>query len=140
MDTRLKRIRANSEAEKAYFITDITDHLYDLTKSDKKAGIAVSKSFTASKQYFDIETQFYAEGDGKTLIPVSVRLCVGLDIPSRNLFLRIKDKQPKVTLATWALSPNVTRYCVVIDCDDGFGIWESPFSNLRMTDGKKTKG
>jgi len=129
MDERLQTIRNEGEQSKFFAFTDITDRFFETTVVKEKPVTRVV--LPATTHHLDIPCHYYPTGQ-QDRTEGNVRVCVGLDLPARNLFGRIKDQQPTVTLVTWAETPIVIRYATYITCAEGYGLWESPFSNMRF--------
>jgi hypothetical protein len=58
-----------------------------------------------------------------------VPLVLGVDLPVRNKLKKLEDLTPSIKLILWASTDNSFRYCCVIDCDIGQGIWSNYFAD-----------
>ena len=56
---------------------------------------------------------------------VRIPLILGLDMPDRNVLKRIEKKHPKVELILIESGKESFGYCVYIQDDDGYGIWDN---------------
>lgn len=58
-----------------------------------------------------------------------VPLVLGVDLPVRNKLKKLESLTPYIKLILWASTDNSFRYCCVIDCDIGQGIWSNYFAD-----------
>lgn len=104
-------------------VTEITDLFYD--KIDKK-GKTVLKFKLATETFIQVPATFkLPKGDAKH----NVTITFGNSTPQRRTFNSIVDLNPKISVVTWNESEDVYRHALIVETDEGIGIWCGCFDN-----------
>lgn len=109
--------------------TDITPYFYDLEDTKKGPVAKLKKSIATSAKAVDVEVSYNTTGQ---LNKAPVSLTFGLDLPPRIAMAALAGNKPKLTALTYRESDVGFRYCVVVECGDDVGIFNSVHSNLKV--------
>lgn len=111
--------------DKNYGLTsiDITDYMYEKVAKNKKSE--------------DIVYKFNADLPDSIKIPVKLEnanefnltLTFGINLPNKINLSRFKDINPCVYLILNKVSDTYLTHYVIINTDEGIGIWAAPYSN-----------
>lgn len=119
-----------------YFVTDITDKVFDITvkpakgKKPEETVYKLKSHPDNDDAYFDASVfGFNAEGDHEER---RVRLIYGIDVPIRNTLTNAAKNNPKIEVATHVEVDGVWRYYVIVRTDEGVGIWTNPYASLLL--------
>lgn len=131
---RMKPIYANSaeildlylDQDDSIGITDVTDLFYD--KIEKKG--KTSLKFKLTSESFIQTPAAFVLPSGKTKLNVTITF--GNDTPQRRTFSSIADDEPKINIVTWQESERVYRYGLIIETNDGIGLWCGCFDNSEF--------
>lgn len=104
---------------------DITDHFYETVTSGKKTVTQLKKSITQNTGHLDIPIKF----KGKD---VKIKLCLALDILSRNQLNRCACDDIKMEILVTSLGPMSYAYSTVIVTGDGAAIYCSPYTQFIL--------
>lgn len=104
---------------------DITDHFYETIDTGKKTITQLKKTITQNTGHIDIPIKF----KGKD---VKLKLCLGLDILSRNQLNRCACDKIKMEVLVTSLGPMSYSYTTVIVTDDGAAIYSSPYTQFIL--------
>lgn len=107
-------------------ITDVTDLFYD--KLEKKG--KTSLKFKLSTESFIQIPVTFVRPTGK--VTTKITITFGNDTPQRRTFSSIIDNEPKISVVTWQESENVYRYGLVIETNEGLGLWYGCFDNSEF--------
>ena len=110
--------------------TDLTALIYESNTVKNKTTVRLMPHVTSTLRSIDVDAR-YASVDGGTA-QSKMTLTLSLDLPDRNTLAAIVHESTKVTLLTWPESPHAIRYAVVIETENGVGIWSGIYSNLHM--------
>lgn len=124
LERRLKEYLSDSLGE-AVTKVDITEHFYEVVTSGKKTVTQLKKSITQNTSHLDIPIKF----KGKDL---KIKLCLTLDILSRNQLNRCACDDIKMELLIHSLGPQSYAYSTVIVTDDGAAIYSSPYTQFIL--------
>ena len=114
--------------------TDLTERLYrvEQTKKTEKVKLADDIDNTTRKLNFDIGYNTGAK-EGS----VSLGLCLGLDLPSRNVLSALAPRKPSVYVVTWRESDQAFRFATLIHAGDDSAIYAAIYSNIYLLNKKK---
>lgn len=104
---------------------DITDHFYETVTTGKKTVTQLKKTITQNTGHLDIPVKF----KGKE---VKLKLCLALDILSRNQLNRCACDGIKMELLITSLGPAAYAYSTVIVTEDGAAIYSSPYTQFIL--------
>ncbi|ARV76859.1 ribonuclease H [Pseudomonas phage Phabio] len=104
---------------------DITDLFYEKVTSGKKTITQLKKSITQNTGHLDIPIKF----KGKD---VKLKLCLALDILSRNQLNRCACDDIKMELLVTSLGAMSYAYSTVIVTEDGAAIYGSPYTQFIL--------
>lgn len=104
---------------------DITDRIYERENSPN----GVETLTTRPIENFEVEWNGFR-----------FKLVYGLQFPVRNLFNRIKDLNPKVTLMVTRTDDLYAEFAIFLTCDEGWGAWRSEYANRVFCISRPTKG
>lgn len=129
-------IKLKSETSDRAKLHDVTDIFFN--KEVNKKGNAVKTvlkndiNIGMEKFTVTIEEQYNRENK-----KIPIPLILGIDLLPRNNLKRLEDLNPKIYIITWREFEDCLRYAVVIECDDGVGIWSNFFSDRIYLAGLK---
>ncbi len=103
-------------------VIDITDKFFTTEEVKNKQVTSLNKDLTVGAANLDLVIS-YQNKDTK------VPIVLGVDLPTRNKLKKLEETNPKIKLILWAISENSFRYCCVIDCDLGQGVWSNYFAD-----------
>lgn len=104
---------------------DITDHFYETVTSGKKTVTQLKKTITQNTGHLDIPIKF----KGKD---VKLKLCLALDIISRNQLNRCACDGIKMEILVTSLGAMSYAYSTVLVTDDGAAIYSSPYTQFIL--------
>lgn len=104
-------------------ITDVTDLFYDKVEKKGKQSL---KFKLATESFIQAPTLFKGPNGDFNL---NVTITFGNDTPQRRTFSAIADNEPKISVVTWEESEGVYRFGVVVETNEGIGIWCGCFDN-----------
>lgn len=104
--------------------TDITEHVYD---EHPKKGHTLVKTITVASPSMDIDL---THACGGTATVQSTRLVVGMDLPPRNVLLKLAGENPTVTAITWPEGPTSYRVATIITTNQGHALWVGHYANI----------
>lgn len=131
LESMLEEYLANKTEH--YAVTDITSYFYDREIVKKKEVTVLKKDVGTSSKFIDVLANYKTSSENKE---TTLRLTLGLDLPTRNALSALAINEPKVTLLTWKESSCGIRYAVVIEVGDDASIWSSVHSNLKVIVGE----
>ena len=112
-------------------LTNVTELIYEQVITKKKTVLKVAAALGMDFQTLKTPVT-YTHGDTEDAKVVT--LTAGIDIPKRNLFTALTEKNPQVFILSWPelSSRKAFRYATVVVCDDAIGIWAGVYSNLCL--------
>ena len=122
----------NNEGD--YFLTNITDLLYDTElKQGKKQTDPIiqkilKKEFAMGYSTVEVNAQFTENEQDR----VKINLILGIDLPHKNSLKKMETMNPTINVITWAESDQVLRYATIIKIDSGQAIYSGVFTNIRI--------
>lgn len=121
------RLKSYLDGTLGEFVTkvDITDHFYETVKSGSKMVTQLKKTITQNTSHLDIPIKF----KGKD---IKIKLCLALDILSRNQLNRCACEGIKMEILVTPLGPVSYAYSTVIVTDDGAAIYSSPYTQFIL--------
>lgn len=105
-------------------VIDITSDFYEVVEG-KKTVTQLKKTITQNTTHLDVPVKYKGQ-------KVNVKLCLALDIPSRNQLNRIACEGVKVELLVIPLGPCAYSYSTVITAEDGHAIFGSPYAQFLL--------
>lgn len=110
-------------------LTDMTDDFYaaEIKKDGSVGALKMTNVYTNVDKAITVKAK--ALGMDK---PVKLILARGIDLPSRNMMSKLSGLNPKVYVVTWKYSRIVFNYGLIIETDDGIGIWAGIYRNKRI--------
>lgn len=105
-------------------VIDITSDFYEVVEG-KKTVTQLKKTITQNTTHLDVPIKYKGQ-------KVNVKLCLALDIPSRNQLNRIACDGVKVELIVSPLGPCAYSYSTVITAEDGHAIFGSPYTQFLL--------
>lgn len=105
-------------------VIDITSDFYEVVVG-KKTVTQLKKTITQNTTHLDVPIKFKGQ-------KVNIKLCLALDIPSRNQLNRIACDGVKVELIISPLGPCAYSYSTVITAEDGHAIFGSPYTQFLL--------
>lgn len=121
METRLNDY-LNGTIGSSVEVVDITSYFYEVIEG-KKTVTQLKKSITQNTSHMDIPLKYKGR-------QINIKLCLGLDIPSRNQLNRISSEGVKVELLISPLGPCAYSYSTVFVTDDGSAIFSAPYAQF----------
>lgn len=103
---------------------DITSEFYE-TIEGKKTVTQLKKTITQNTSHLDIPIKYKGQ-------KVNIKLCLAIDIPSRNQLARIACTGVKVELMVIPLGPCAYSYLTVFTAEDGHAIFGSPYAQFLL--------
>lgn len=103
---------------------DITSHFYEVI-TGKKTVTQLKKGITQNTSHLDIPIKYKDQ-------KVNIRLCLAIDIPSRNQLNRIACEGVKVELLVIPLGPCAYSYSTVFTAEDGHAIFGAPYAQFLL--------
>ena len=126
---------------KGLVINDITDLIYDITKTTKKRvdnfKYTLNPKLKVGSHRLKVEANYDNLVNTK-LSKAEIILTLGQDIPDRNTLKRLESNQPKVSLLTLPLAPHYFRYATLIETNLGWSLSCGAYTNSRILDGRLT--
>lgn len=110
----------DNSLDKKYLLMDITDLVYK--QEQAKKGIKIVIDPTIDK-YIDIPIEFPNTSTNK------LRLTIGIDTPKLRILKRFADIDTRIKVLYWFESEKVIRYSLILETNEGTGIWISIYSN-----------
>lgn len=101
---------------------DITSHFYEVIEG-KKTVTQLKKSITQATPHVDIPITYKGR-------KINIKLCLAIDIPSRNQLNRIACDKVKVELLVSPLGPCAYSYSTVFVAEDGAAIFSAPYAQF----------
>lgn len=111
------------KGEKDVTKTDITGYFYKETEKD---GL---KFMLQTEDSVLIPARHMGNDEEET---VNVRLTIGLDLPRRRVLNNLATLNPKISVVTWNASSASFRFGVLVETDNSYGFWYSPYSNNQL--------
>lgn len=124
LETRLKSYLDGTLGDNVTKV-DITEHFYETVTTGKKTITQLKKTITQNTSHLDIPIKF----KGKDL---KLRLCLTLDILSRNQLNRCACDNIKMEVLITSLGPMSYAYSTVIVTEDGAAIYCSPYTQFIL--------
>lgn len=110
-------------------LNDITDYVYS-TVEDKKGKTTTKLSTNIGNT--DHSWEFMVNHPINDL-KAKVILTRSLDFPDRSILAGLADKNPKVSIATWMYDGLMFSYAVIVESDEGYGLWTSSGSQRLLS-------
>lgn len=104
---------------------EITDALYAVEGSEKKAKLKLLKTITNTLASLDVPVEVNGH-------PVTLKLLLGVDIPQRNTLAKLADHNPKVTVLVVANGPAAYSFATVFETGVGNAIYQSPYTQFVL--------
>lgn len=114
------------------YYTDITNQLYELETKKKETVKVLKKEHGVGTNQLDIEVDL---NDSK----YKIDLVLGVDIPTRNKLKKLESYDPVVKVMLWSVTQDSFRYCTIIECSLGVGIWSNYYADRIFYINKKKK-
>jgi len=127
----LLNIYRNNNNDTVYY-TDITEQLYELTPKKNDVVKTLRKEHTVGANQLDIEVDLHGN-------KYKIALMLGVDIPTRNKLKRLESYNPIVKVMLWSCTQVSFRYCTIIECSLGVGIWSNYYADRIFYFNKKNK-
>lgn len=105
-------------------LVDITSDFYEVVEG-KKTVTQLKKHITQNTTHLDIPIKYKGQ-------KVNVKLCLAIDIPSRNQLNRMACEGIKVELMVIPLGPCAYQYSTVFTAEDGHAIFGSPYAQFLL--------
>ncbi len=116
-----------------YTVTDLNDYFFETKEIKKKKDVILQKrikgNIPVGITHIDVKAKYNLDN---VVSEANLKLCFGIDLPTRNAFKGMEDLNPNVRLITWKESNLSFRYATVITVDNAKGIWAGVYSNLRI--------
>jgi ribonuclease HI len=134
LSTLAEKLKLFLVKDPSVVVTDLTTILYESTLKVPKKGeptteMKLKGDYNVGFAKLEVDANYQS---GPDLTTASVILTLGLDILDRNALKRLEDKNPTVSLITWAESPTMFRYATIVEAEGDRGIWAGVYSNLRV--------
>lgn len=116
------------EAEDEKVIRNEVDDVFYEKQIDKKGNVTlkmilpVEDSFTRTVKYWSKDGVKEAD----------VKITIALDTPARRMFNAIAKQNPKISILTWFECDTIFRYGLLIETDEGLGLWAGIYSNSHI--------
>uniref|UniRef100_A0AB39CDA9 ribonuclease H n=1 Tax=Pseudomonas phage RVTF4 TaxID=3236931 RepID=A0AB39CDA9_9VIRU len=104
---------------------DITADFFEQVSSGKKEIRQLLKSITQQTESVNPKIKFRGQ-------EIELRLCLGLDIPTRNQLNRIGAGYTKAEVLVIAVGPMAYTYATVFMTDEGSAIYQSPYTQFIL--------
>lgn len=104
---------------------DITSSFFEQVSSGKKEIRQLLKSVTQATESINPKIKFKDQ-------EVELKICLGLDIPTRNQLNRIGAGYTKVEVLVIAVGPRAYTYATVFQTDEGSAIYQSPYTQFIL--------
>lgn len=111
-------------------VTDITDHLYECVEKGKAHVTQLRPEFKTGARRLTLPVMYASKEKQREAM---IALLFGIGMPTRNVYKRLEQLNPKVEVITWAETDSLFRYAVIIHVDGASGIWSNIYSNYRFT-------
>lgn len=108
--------------------TDITDYFYK-TVEKKNALEFILKT----EEAVEVDVEYWAEDIVKT---TKIILTVGLDLPRRRVLYNLVNTNPKISVITWEWGQSSFRCGVLVETDNSYGFWFTPYANTQLLEGE----
>lgn len=106
-------------------VNDVTDFFYDTTtKKNGNTETKLSSNFSVTTKDITLEINNPCSDKKCKII-----LLQNVDLPNRSIMTRLAKSNPKVSIVSWMFDKIMCYYGLVIDCDEGIGIWSGYSSN-----------
>lgn len=108
-------------------LTDITEHFF--LRNEKKAkdgSVSIDHALKPELIVGFKDLAVHTVRDGREF---KIPLLLGTDLPPRNNLKRLESLKPKVTLLTYTEADRSFRYCTIIECSNGVGIWSNFYAD-----------
>lgn len=124
LEGRLKSYLDGTLGERVIKV-DVTDQFYEKVTIGKRTVTQLKKSITQNTGHIDVNMKF----KGKD---VKLKLCLALDILSRNQLNRCACDDIKMEILVTSLGPMSYAYSTVIVTEDGSAIYSSPYTQFIL--------
>lgn len=104
---------------------DITSNFFEQVTSGKKEIRQLLKTITQQTESVNPKITFCDQ-------EVELKLCLGLDIPTRNQLNRIGAGYTKAEVLVIAVGPRAYTYATVFQTDEGSAIYQSPYTQFIL--------
>lgn len=108
--------------------TDITDFFFKEKPDDKKKAL---EFMLKTEEFIDVEAEYWSGGDVE-IKKAKVILTLGLDTPRRRVLYNLVDLNPKISVITWEKGESSFRYGVLVETDNSYGFWLTPYANTQL--------
>lgn len=118
-----------------YTTTDVTDKVFTKTIKPAKGKKPEQTEYKLiahpenDDQYFDVMAKGKVNGK---IVERQVRLIYGIDLPARNAMTNAAKHTPQVFVATLVEPDGLWRYYVIVQTNEGMGLWHNPFASLLL--------
>lgn len=106
-------------------VFDVTSAFFEQVSSGKKEIRQLLKTIVQSTEAITPKIKFRDQ-------EVELKLCLGLDIPTRNQLNRIGAGYTKVVVLVIAVGPRAYTYATVFQTDEGHAIYQSPYTQFIL--------
>lgn len=124
--TGVKVLRDLHEGSPFVRKTDITDFFFK--ENEKKKSL---EFMLKTEEYIEVEAEYWAGRDDE-IKKAKVILTLGLDTPRRRPLFNIAELNPKVSVITWEKGESSFRYGVLVETDNSYGFWLTPYANTQL--------
>lgn len=104
---------------------DITDSFFEQVSAGKKEIRQLLKTITQNTESINPKITFVGQ-------EVELKICLGIDIPTRNQLNRIGAGYTKVEVLVIAVGPRAYTYATVFRTDEGAAIYQSPYMQFIL--------
>lgn len=104
-------------------ITDVTNQFYEEVEKKGKTSL---KFKLATESFIQVPVTFKQP---KGEVTLNVTITFGNDTPQRRTFASIAEQEPKINVVTWEESEKTYRYALIIETNEGIGLWCGCFDN-----------
>ena len=122
-----KAVDILDEYDESICYTDITDMVYKFNDKKKELDFLLK-----TEQAIDVKVNYWDPIDLK-IRRAEVTLTIGLDLPRRRLLATIASLKPKISVVTWDRGNYSFKFGVVVETEDSYGIFLSPYTNNQLT-------
>lgn len=107
-------------------LSDITHHFFDQEEKTIKQEIQTVYTLKPEMVVGFKNLDINILRDGKEY---KVPVLLSVDLPPRNSLKKLEDFKPKITLLTYSEAERSFRYCIVIECKTGIGVWANYYAD-----------
>ncbi len=132
LETILKTFLTTQEQNGSELVyTDFFDEFYERTEASKKTTTKLKETI-GEEGFLDLPCQFRQGEEG--LKTTTLRLVIGVDVPTRNTLAAIANDIVSIGVLTWThpSSRNVLRYGLFIKTDADAMFWAAHYSNSKI--------